>query len=94
MFEAGREQCYDGIRKCDEFLKNYKAWDEAQKAYLTYSSIPPEQALMCFFQNKENKTVLFHLQKKMNFIKKLAAMQEVENAIEERELFMSIQKEA
>lgn len=80
MFEAEREKCYAGIKKCDEFLKDYGVMFHGKAA--TVDKVPPKPAL-CDFKNRYKEgAVIFHLKVKDVFIRRLAEMQEAENIAE------------
>lgn len=46
MFEAERERCYEGIRKCDEFLQVHVLFWGCKK--ITADKLFPENALAYF----------------------------------------------
>ena len=81
MFEAERERCYAGIRKCNEFLKDHVAFAESYSTCQTADEALPEQALNCFYGRSGVGAVIFHLQAKMHFIRLLVDFQEAENAL-------------
>ena len=76
MFEAERERCYAGIRKCDEFLQN-----EIVRGTRA-SEMMPEQVIKLFERyGEQRRAVNFHLKAKMHFIRLLVDFQEAENAL-------------
>ncbi len=76
MFEAERERCYAGIRKCDAFLQN-----EIVRGTRA-SEMMPEQVIKLFEEYGEQRRVaIFHLKAKMHFIRLLVDFQEAENAL-------------
>lgn len=84
MFEAERERCYEGIRKCDAFLKDYATYEEIYGTRKTADRVLPEKALSDFslsYRGHGAGAVIFHLKAKMQFIRLLADMQEAENAL-------------
>lgn len=81
MFEAERERCYAGIRKCDAFLKDHVAFAESYSTCKTADMVLPEQALNYFNGRSGARTVIFHLKAKMHFIRLLVDFQEAENAL-------------
>lgn len=81
MFEAERERCYEGIRKCDAFLKDYAAFAESYSTCKTADKVLPEQAINYFDGRIDVGTVIFHLKAKMHFIRLLVDFQEAENAL-------------
>lgn len=94
MFEKERERCYVGIRKCDEFLKN---WDvrgfkrDALKIDSYANEIPPEEVVAEFKHlksagfdgggqpNSDWNVVIFYANAKLGFISRLVKMQEAED---------------
>lgn len=81
MFEAERERCYAGIRKCNEFLKSYVAFAENYGTFEAADKVLPEQAIHYFDRVPGFEGVIFHLKAKMHFIRLLVDMQEAENAL-------------
>lgn len=79
MFEAERERCYTGIRKCDEFLKDHVLFWRCKN--ITADKVFPENALAYFSGRHGSGAVIFHLKAKMHFIRRLIDMQEAENAL-------------
>ena len=79
MFEAERERCYAGIRKCDAFLQVHVLFWGCKK--ITADKVFPENALAYFSGKHGSGAVIFHLKAKMHFIRLLVDFQEAENAL-------------
>lgn len=97
MFETEKKRCYDGIKKCDSFLKS---WDMRGnrigevKVCSCADEVMPEEVVITFkklnsqlFDGGGNESpdyhlVIFYANAKQGFIKRLVDMQErEENAV-------------
>lgn len=80
MFEIEREKCYEGIKMCDAFLKNYSVMFHGKNSSM--DKVSPKYALH-YCKNRHKKIdVIIRLKLKEAFIWRLAEMQETENIAE------------
>jgi len=93
MFETEKKRCYDGIKKCDSFLKGWDIWGNRvgeAKIYSPADEAIPEKVTISFkelnrqlFDGGGNESpdyhlVIFYANAKQGFIKRLVDMQERE----------------
>ncbi len=95
MFEVERKKALEGIKKCDNFLKdwNIKGFKTHYENHKQANEIPPQEVAATFKRfNREIyrgggepdadfNLVIFYANAKYGFILRLVKMQECENAL-------------